>query len=168
MDLHRPIEVLTLMKDTHHYQARITWTGNQGTGTSNYRDYQRSHTIEILNKPTIFGSSDPSFRGDSTKHNPEELLLASLSACHLLWYLHLCADAGVIVLDYSDQATGMMVVQRDGRGHFSEVTLNPIVTVSELSMVTKAFELHHEAGEFCFIANSVNFPVHHQPKINAI
>lgn len=154
------------MTNIHHYQARITWTGNQGTGTSHYRAYQRSHTIEIPNKPIIFGSSDPSFRGDPTKHNPEDLFIASLSACHLLWYLHLCADAGVVVLDYSDQVTGAMIVGNDGRGHFTEVTLNPIVTVSEISMLTKAFELHDQAGEFCFIANSVNFPVNYCPIIN--
>ncbi|WP_407682417.1 OsmC family protein [Pseudocalidococcus azoricus] len=154
------------MKDTHHYQATITWTGNLGTGTSSYRAYERSHTIEILNKPAIFGSSDSSFRGDPSKHNPEELLIASLSACHLLWYLHLCADAGVVVVNYSDQATGVMVVDKDGRGYFTEVMLNPIVTVSEISMMNKAFELHERAREFCFIANSVNFPVKHHSTIN--
>ncbi len=161
-------ETLITMKDTHHYQATVTWTGNQGPGTDSYRTYQRSHTIQIPDKPPILGSSDASFRGDPSKHNPEELLVASLSACHLLWYLHLCADAGVIVLDYTDHARGVMVTTSDGRGYFTEVTLNPLVTVSESSMIATAFALHEQAGKFCFIANSVNFPVKHQPIIKAL
>jgi len=149
------------MQGQHHYKATIKWTGNKGTGTDNYRNYERSHQITIENKPDIAGSSDPAFRGDKTKHNPEDLLVASLSACHMLTYLHLCAVAGVIVTDYIDTATGIMVDTPNGGGQFTEVTLNPIVTVTEQSMLDKANELHKKANELCFIANSVNFPVRH-------
>src|SRR5690606_35226706 len=109
------------------------------------------------------GSSDPSFRGDPTKYNPEELLVASLSAGHMLWYLHLCANSGVVVIDYWDHATGTMVETENGGGRFQQVTLCPNVTVAEPSMVAKANALHHEANQLCFIANSCNFPVYHQP-----
>jgi len=151
------------MDSQHHYALKLQWTGNRGRGTSNYREYERSYTISMEHKPDIAGSSDPVFRGDKTKHNPEDLLLASLSSCHMLSYLHLCAVAGVIVTDYVDNATGIMINTPDGGGHFSEVTLNPIVTVSADSMTQKANELHKKANELCFIANSVNFPVHHKP-----
>jgi organic hydroperoxide reductase OsmC/OhrA len=117
----------------------------------------------VSDKPDISGSADPAFRGDKTKHNPEELLLASLSSCHMLSYLHLCAVAGVVVTDYIDHATGIMIETSAGGGRFSEATLNPIVTVTEDSMTQKANELHKKANEICFIANSVNFPVHHKP-----
>ncbi len=151
------------MNTQHHYKLTLKWTGNTGTGTLNYRAYERSHTIIVENKQDILGSSDPSFRGDKTKHNPEELLLAALSSCHMLSYLHLCVVAGVIVTDYIDNATGIMINTPDGGGYFSEVTLNPIVTVTENSMIEKANELHKKANQLCFIANSVNFPVHHKP-----
>lgn len=144
------------MQKQHHYKATIKWTGNIGTGTSGYKEFERNHSILVDNKVEILGSSDPAFRGDSKKHNPEELLVSSLSACHLLWYLHLCSEAGVIVLDYSDSATGIMVETSNGGGQFTEVTLNPTVIVKENSMIDKANEL-------CYIANSVNFPVKHNP-----
>lgn len=147
----------------HHYKATIQWTGNKGTGTSGYRNYERSHTISIENKTIIEGSSDPAFRGDQTKYNPEEMLLASLSSCHMLWYLHFCSEEGIIVTEYIDHATGIMAEKENGSGYFKEVTLHPIVIVTEESMVKKANELHHKASEFCFIANSVNFPVKHIP-----
>jgi organic hydroperoxide reductase OsmC/OhrA len=151
------------MEKQHHYHATIQWTGNQGTGTDHYKNYERSHQIMIANKSAILGSSDVAFRGDKTKHNPEDLLLSSLSACHMLWYLHLCSEAGVIVLDYTDNATGIMVESSTGAGHFIEVTLNPTVILAESSMIDKANELHKKANELCFIANSVNFPVKHKP-----
>jgi len=147
----------------HHYKATITWTGNLGSGTSGYRAYGRNHTISIDGKPDIPGSSDPAFRGDKMRYNPEELLVASISTCHMLWFLHLCAEAGVVVLDYVDAATGTMEETADGGGHFSEVTLHPAVTVSNQSMADKANELHQKANKLCFIANSVNFPILHQP-----
>lgn len=153
------------MNREHHYKATIHWTGNKGTGTDNYRNYERSHTIEIENKSPIEGSSDPAFRGDKTKHNPEELFLSSLSSCHMLWYLHFCAEDGIIVTDYTDEATGIMTETPDGSGHFASVTLHPTVTVAEESMIERAKELHHKANQFCFIANSVNFPVQHIPVV---
>jgi organic hydroperoxide reductase OsmC/OhrA len=151
------------MKGQHNYSLQLKWTGNKGTGTSNYRAYERSYTIFVENKADLLGSSDPAFRGDRTKHNPEEFLVASLSSCHMLSYLHLCAEAGVVVTDYADHAIGIMMETSNGGGHFTEVTLNPIVIVTETSMIEKANELHKKANEMCFIANSVNFPVHHKP-----
>lgn len=153
------------MKGQHGYKATIKWTGNKGIGTADYTSYERSYEVAIAGKPTIFGSSDAAFRGDATKYNPEDLLVTSLSSCHMLWYLHLCSAAGVIVLDYSDDATGLMTETSDGGGFFAEVTLNPVVTVRELSMVETANELHKKANKLCFIANSVNFPVYHKPTI---
>lgn len=153
------------MGKQHHYSATIKWTGNAGTGTDHYRNYERSHQIMIENKSDIFASSDPAFRGDKTKHNPEELLVSSLSSCHMLWYLHLCSEAGVVVTDYLDNATGIMVETSNGGGQFAEVILNPIVTVAEQHMVNKANELHKKANELCFIANSVNFPVRHNAAV---
>lgn len=148
---------------THHYTTLVEWTGNRGTGTSSYRDYERSHTIRVDDKAVIQGSSDPFFRGDRTKHNPEELLVASLSTCHMLWYLHLCADAGVVVVAYSDKAVGTMQESTDGGGRFTEVVLHPTVVVQDASMVERANSLHHKANSLCYIANSCNFPVRHQP-----
>jgi organic hydroperoxide reductase OsmC/OhrA len=149
------------MKGKHNYNLSVKWTGNKGTGTSNYRAFDRSHSIIVDNKTEILASSDPAFLGDETRHNPEELLVASLSSCHMLWYLHLCAEAGIIVIDYVDNATGIMVETSNGGGQFTEVTLNPIVTVTKASMIERANEIHKKANELCFIANSVNFPVQH-------
>ncbi len=151
------------MPGQHHYTLTLKWTGNKGTGTSKYNSYERSHVILVQNKANIDASSDPAFRGDNTKHNPEELLVASLSSCHMLSYLYLCAVSGVVVIDYVDNVEGMMIETTNGSGHFTEVILNPIVTVTEKSMIEKANELHTKANELCFIANSVNFPVHHIP-----
>ena len=153
------------MKAQHTYNLTVKWTGNKGTGTSGYRAFERSHSIIIDNKIEISGSSDPTFLGDKTKHNPEELLVASLSSCHMLWYVHVCAEAKVIVVDYVDNATGVMTETLNGSGHFTEVTLNPVVSVTDISMIEKATELHKKANELCFIANSVNFPVQHNATI---
>lgn len=150
------------MNKLHNYNIKIKWTGNKGTGTSAYRAYDRNHVIQSEGKVEIACSSDLSFLGDKTRYNPEELLVASLSSCHMLWYLHLCSEAGVVVTDYTDNATGKMAETVDG-GYFEEVTLNPVVTVADASMVEQANELHHKANGFCFIANSVKFPVHHKP-----
>lgn len=147
----------------HHYNTELIWTGNNGKGTLNYQSYGRAYTISIKNKPDLSGSSDPAFRGDNSKHNPEELLLASLSSCHMLWYLHLCSSEGIIVQEYSDHATGTMVESADGSGKFTEVILKPSVVISDNKKIIRANELHHKANEMCFIANSVNFPVHHHP-----
>jgi organic hydroperoxide reductase OsmC/OhrA len=147
------------MKRQHRYATTVTWTGNLGTGTSGYRDYLRSHDIACGQKEAIAGSSDPTFRGDRTRWNPEELFVASLSACHQLWYLHLCADAGVVVESYQDEAVGVMEEAEDGGGKFVEVTLRPQVRVSAASDHAKAHALHEEAHEKCFLARSVKFPV---------
>lgn len=147
----------------HQYSATVEWTGNTGSGTSHYRAYQRNHTIHVSGKAEILGSSDPAFRGDKTRHNPEDLFVASLSACHLLSYLHVCAVAGVVVMAYTDQASGTMEETPDGGGHFTEVQLHPVVSVQDASMLEKANELHHKAYQLCFIANSCNFPVRHFP-----
>jgi len=153
------------MNKEHHYALSIEWTGNLGTGTSDYRAYTRDHLISGENKPDIPGSSDPHFRGDKTRYNPEEMLVAALSTCHMLSYLHLCAVNKVIVLEYNDKATGTMVENPDGSGQLTETTLNPVVKVKDSSMNAKAFELHEQAEKMCFIARSINFPVHHKPTI---
>jgi len=147
---------------THHYQTSLEWLGNRGTGTSGYRDYGRTHIVRAGPKPAIAGSADPVFRGEADRWNPEDLLVASLSQCHLLTYLHLAADNGVVVLAYTDEASGTMVEEGDG-GHFTEVTLRPVVIVADASMVELAQSLHHEAHERCFISSSVNFPVGCEP-----
>jgi organic hydroperoxide reductase OsmC/OhrA len=152
------------MGKEHHFQAEIHWTGNMGVGTTTYDAYSRNHIIQCDSKPQILSSSAPAFRGDASRYNPEDLLVASLSSCHMLWYLHLCAEAGVVVTDYADTATGIMVVEKGGAGRFTEVTLHPVVTVEKPEMIQKANELHVLANQKCFIANSCNFPIHHQPE----
>jgi organic hydroperoxide reductase OsmC/OhrA len=152
---------------THRYAVTVEWTGNTGTGTSGYRSYERQHEISAgTEKPLIPGSSDPAFRGDPARWNPEELLVAALSACHKLWYLHLCAEAGIIVLAYVDHAEGVMQETTDGSGHFERVVLRPQLTVASGSDMARARELHDAAHAKCFIARSVNFPVQHEPKIS--
>lgn len=145
----------------HHYKLKMQWTGNLGTGTSHHRAYDRNHTISFENKPNLFASADPTFRGDPTQYNPEELLLAALSGCHMMSFLHVCVKAGVIVTAYEDRAMATMTVNADGSGQFTEVTLHPIVTVSEAAMIPQANDLHQQANKLCFIANSCNFPIHH-------
>ncbi|MGA3044823.1 MAG: OsmC family protein [Bryobacteraceae bacterium] len=154
------------MARKHHYAVTVEWTGNTGTGTSGYRDYQRRYEISAGTlKPPIPGSSDPTFRGDPARWNPEELLVASVSACHKLWYLHLCAEAGIVVVAYVDHAAGVMQETPDGSGSFTRVILRPKITLTAGSDMAKARELHHAAHAKCFIANSVNFPVQHEPEI---
>lgn len=149
----------------HHYTLRTCWTGNRGSGTSGYRDYDRSVTLAVAGKPDIAASSDKPFRGDPAKWNPEDLLLAALSECHLLSYLHACVGAGVVVVSYEDEATGAMVEDGRGGGAFREVVLRPRVVVADESMIEAATAAHRQAREWCFIANSVNFPVRHEPQI---
>ena len=147
---------------THNCQAIIEWTGNLGTGTSSYKAYERSHSIKVDDKVVIESSSDPSFLGDSSKHNPEELFLASLSSCHMLWFLHLCSVEGVIVFEYVDRAEGIMKEVSNGSGRFTEVLLKPEITVAEERMREKLDFIHERANRMCFIANSCNFPVRHR------
>jgi organic hydroperoxide reductase OsmC/OhrA len=150
----------------HAFEVSVAWTGNTGAGTSGYTAYERAHEIAGAGKPTIPGSSDPAFRGDASRYNPEELLVASLSACHMLWYLHLCADAGIVVTAYEDHAEGLMRLADDGGGHFKEVTLRPAVTIREGCDAGLARSLHARAHRLCFIANSMNFEVRAEPTIN--
>jgi organic hydroperoxide reductase OsmC/OhrA len=150
---------------THRYQTQVVWTGNLGQGTASYRAYERSHEITVEGKPLIAGSSDPAFRGDKHKYNPEELLVASLSACHMLWYLHLCGEASIVVTHYLDQAVGTMLETEEGSGHFVEVVLKPVVTLAPGNDSNQAKQLHEQAHRFCFVANSMNFPVICEPSI---
>ena len=148
----------------HHYQIKVQWTGNTGDGTLNYKSYNRNHEIIAEGKhASIQGSADPAFLGDPTKYNPEDLFLSSLSACHMLFYLHLCAVNQIVVTDYIDHATGSMEIAEDGSGKFTQVTLNPTIKITDASLIEKANELHKQAHKLCFIANSINFKVHHNP-----
>src|ERR1700754_5211745 len=147
----------------HHYQTNVTWTGNTGEGTKDYRAYERSHDINIDGKHPILGSSDPSFRGDKSRYSPEDLLVASVSSCHMLWYLHLCTTAGIIVTAYEDKAEGVMMENSNGSVCFTLILLRPVITLTDESLIDKANELHKEATKVCFIANSCNFPILHEP-----
>ena len=153
------------MATTHEYEVQVTWTGNRGAGTSGYRAYSRAHEVSATGKAVIQGSSDPAFRGDPDRWNPEELLVASLSQCHMLWYLHLCATDGVVVTSYVDRPIGTMQESDGQGGRFVEVVLRPRVTVAAPAMVARAEALHAEANRLCFIANSLNFPVRHRPEV---
>ena len=152
----------------HTYYISLEWTGNTGKGTETYRGYERSHSISAEGKTPIAGSSDPSFRGDRTKYNPEEMFLASLSSCHMLWFLHFCSEASVVVVEYSDAAIGRMIETDDGNGKFSEVILKPKVIVKEEWMCEKIEALHDKANRFCFIANSCNFPIKHEGSVSTL
>jgi organic hydroperoxide reductase OsmC/OhrA len=147
------------MTRQHHYKITVTWTGNLGQGTSGYRAYSRDHEIHAEGRPPMPGSSDPTFRGDPGRYSPEDLLVASLSSCHMLWYLHLCADAGIVVEQYTDAASGVMVETADGGGRFRQVVLKPQVVVRDGADRDRAIHLHERAHALCFIANSVNFDV---------
>lgn len=149
----------------HRYDVTVRWTGNQGSGTSDYRAYSRNHVIQAAGQPDIAGSSDPAFRGDKARWNPEQLLVGSVSSCHKLWYLHLCAEAGVVVTEYEDRAEGSMVEIADGSGYFTEVALHPRVTIAAGSDAEAARSLHDAAHAKCFVANSLNFPVRCEPEI---
>ncbi|MGN6082095.1 OsmC family protein [Trinickia sp.] len=148
----------------HRYNVEVQWTGNQGTGTSGYREYSRDHVARAGAKPEIAGSSDAAFRGDPTRWNPEDLFVTAISACHQLWYLHLCADAGVCVLAYRDDAQGTMVDSPEP-GRFTEIILRPRVVIRSGDDVQLAARLHHTAHEKCFLANSVNFPIRCEPLV---
>jgi organic hydroperoxide reductase OsmC/OhrA len=152
----------------HRYALHTEWTGDRGTGTSGYRDYDRAVTIRIDGKPALAASADKPFRGDPARWNPEDMLLAALSECHLLSYLHACVTSGVVVVAYEDDATGVMVEDGRGGGAFREVVLHPVVTVTDPSMVDAATAAHAQAHAWCFIANSVNFPVRHEPVIRVV
>ncbi len=145
-----------------NYKLTVKWTGNTGKGTTDKDSYERSHEVIVKGKQKLRCSSDSNYKGDKSKNNPEDLLLASLSACHMLWFLHFCALEGVVVIDYVDNAEGKMIQTTNGAGYFTEAILNPTVIVQHSSMINKANDLHKKASEFCFIANSVRFPVYHK------
>ena len=148
----------------HRYETSLTWS--DPAGTTDYRTYPREHEVVAPGRPVLVGSADRPFRGDPTRWNPELLLLAALSECHLLSYLGFCARAGVVVTAYADRATATMRQEGLG-GRFTEAVLHPEVTVAEASMVARAEELHGPAHDACFIASSVGFPVRHEPKVVA-
>src|SRR5690606_25003435 len=143
----------------------VTWKGNLGNGTRDYKNYSRNHEVLMEGKPPLLCSSDPDFRGDPSRYSPEDLLVSSLSGCHMLWYLHLCAANNIVVTDYVDHATGEMSENDDGSGQFTKVTLRPRVTVADPAMVRSAKDLHAAANKMCFIARSVNFAVVHMPEV---
>jgi organic hydroperoxide reductase OsmC/OhrA len=151
------------MAREHHYEAYLVWTGAAQGPTSGYEAYSRDYRVEVEGKPPLEGSSDPTFRGDPTRYNPEDLLVVSLSACHMLSYLHLCASAGIEVVAYEDRPRGTMAI-KDRKMRFVDVLLEPKVTIAR-GDAEKAIALHEEAHAQCFIASSVNFPVRHQPTV---
>ena len=151
----------------HHYQLTTVWTGNTGVGTATYRGYERAHETRGEGKPVIPGSSDPAFRGDRSRWNPEELVVSALSTCHMLSYLHLCAVGGIVVSEYIDNAEGVLETNKDGGGHMTRVLLKPVVTITSAADIERAKSLHHNAHEKCFIASSVNFPVECEPTVKA-
>ena len=152
----------------HRYDMTNRWTGNLGTGTSDYRAYSRNHELSALDKTLpIPGSSDPLFRGDRSRYNPEELLVGALSACHMLWALHYCADAGIVIIDYVDEASGDVVERPDGSGEFTRVVLRPRMTITDASRIDDAIAIHARVHEVCAIARSVNFTVDCEPAVTA-
>ena len=151
------------MNRTHEYEVSVRWTGDRGSGTSGFREYDRDHLVAAPGRPPIAGSSDPAFRGAHDRWNPEQLLVAALSQCHMLWFLHLAAEAGVVVRGYEDVPRGAMEEAPDGGGRFTEVVLRPRVTLADPARAEETARLHREAHEKCFIAQSVAFPVRHEP-----
>ncbi|MDQ6708452.1 MAG: OsmC family protein [Acidobacteriota bacterium] len=159
---------LVRLARAHQFAITTTWTGNTGAGTRDYRSYSRNHEIDALGKShPILGSSDPAFRGDDSRYNPEQLLVASLSTCHMLWILHLCADAGIVITEYSDAASGTMTLHPDGSGEFARVILKPRMKITDGARMDEAKALHDEAHRMCFIARSVKFPVGHEPVVES-
>ena len=152
----------------HRFHITTNWTGNSGSGTAGYAAYSRNHEYRAPGKATVVaGSSSPEFRGDAARYNPEELLVAAVSSCHMLWVLHLCADAGIVVTEYSDHAEGEMTEHPDGSGEFTRILLRPRMTVTDAARIPDALALHDRARELCFIARSVNFSVTHEPVVGA-
>jgi organic hydroperoxide reductase OsmC/OhrA len=149
---------------THTYRLTNRWTGNLGSGTSGYKAYGRDHEISIAGKSDLLASSDPHYRGDPSRYSPEELLLAAISGCHMLWYLHFCSDSQIIVVNYQDEAEATMEVAADGNGRFTTAVLRPHVTITSAEKVQLSEHLHEKAHKFCFIANSVNFPITVEPR----
>jgi organic hydroperoxide reductase OsmC/OhrA len=158
------------MGPLHTYSATVTWTGAGTAGTASYTSYSRNHEVLLPDKPVLLGTSDPAFRGEPDRYTPEELFVTSLSQCHMLWFLHLASAEGITVTGYVDKATGRMRIESQGAGQFVDVTLRPRVTLAsprtrEGALVTDELvaQVHEKAHQHCFIARSVNFPVHIDP-----
>ncbi|MGI9351560.1 MAG: OsmC family protein [Rhizobiaceae bacterium] len=149
----------------HDFPSRVVWTGNRGTGTSAYEDYDRTWDMAIEGKDTVHCSNDPMLGGDPSKYNPEDMLIAALSSCHMLWYLHLCSVAGVTVTSYEDMPIGIGESEPSGKGKFVEAVLKPKIAITSDSDPEKAISLHNEIHKYCFIARSVNFPVSYKPEV---
>lgn len=156
-----------MSKNSHQYSARLTWEGNKGDGTRDYAMYGRQHRVSFAGKPDLALSADAAFRGDSSMHNPEDLFVASISSCHLLSYLALCARNKINVVSYEDDAIGKLSLTPDGGGKFDEVVLRPRVTIDggDLALATS---LHEKAHHLCFIANSVSCPVRNEPTVTSV
>lgn len=152
------------MSEAHDFEARIVWTGNRGEGTAHYRAYERTWEVRTPGKPPVACSNDPRLGGDPGLHNPEDMLIAALSACHMLWYLHLASDAGITVLAYDDSPLGHGESAASGAGRFTGATLRPRITVAPGTDLGRADAIHHEIGKVCFIARSVAFPVAHKAR----
>lgn len=149
----------------HDYAVTVRWTGAKERGTASYTAYSRDHDVLLPGRPTLPGSADPAFRGDPARYSPEDLFVSSLAQCHMLWFLHLAAESGLVVRQYSDEATGSMRVESRGEGQFTNVTLHPRIVVDpgELATDDHVDALHHKAHAMCFLARSVNFPVLVEP-----
>jgi organic hydroperoxide reductase OsmC/OhrA len=156
------------MQSEFIYKAEIEWIGNKGSGTFDYRSYGRSHVIRIPDKEPIQASSDSTFRGEKNKHNPQELFLSSISSCHMLWYLFLCAEEDIVVLEYSDNASGILIMEPDRSGYLKEIILNPSVVVAEQSMIQAGIEMHDRARDKCFLANACSIPILHKPTVKCL
>ena len=149
----------------HDFPSRVVWTGNRGSGTSAYEDYDRTWDMAVEGKEVLHCSNDPLLGGDPSKYNPEDMLIAALSSCHMLWYLHLCSKAGVTVTSYEDFPVGIGESEPSGKGNFVEAVLNPKIIITADSDAEKAVSLHDEIHKYCFIARSVNFPVRYEIKV---
>lgn len=156
------------MTALHEFSVHVTWTGAGTEGTTSYTSYSRDHEVRMEGKPTLLGSSVPAFRGDPARYSPEDLFVASLSQCHMLWALHMAARAGVVVVGYTDRATGTMRVESAGAGQFTEVTLHPQLTVLGDIDEETVTTIHADAHAHCFLARSVNFPVRHAPLVTEV
>ncbi len=149
----------------HEYSACIKWTGNTGEGTATYNSYKRSWQLATSGKPLVECSNDPVLGGDPARHNPEDMLVASIASCHMLWYLHLCAVAGITVTSYKDIPLAIGEMEASGAGRFKSITLRPQIVITATSNIEKARAIHNDVHQYCFIARSINFPVEIEPGI---
>ncbi|HEX4044742.1 MAG TPA: OsmC family protein [Gammaproteobacteria bacterium] len=155
------------MQKSHPYQVVVSWSGARHGTTTSYTAYSREFTISNKGKQDILGSADKMFRGDPNLYNPEDLFISTIASCHLLWYLHLCAEKSIHIMSYIDEASGHLKINADGSGQFNEITLHPQVIIANKQHIELATQLHEQAHKKCFIANSVNFPVACKPHVTA-